>query len=316
MRGPRGEGFFEVKARVESPCAKRAPAALARAGAYRAGGIALWTSAIVGVAAARGASREGGGPKGAHVVDDMVSVAGGAFEMGSDDSWANEDELPVHGVVVPGFLLDRTEVTVAAYAQCVRSGACTEPDRYQSLRADRRAFCNWRHPEERADHPVNCVDFAQATSFCQWAGKRLPSEAEWEYAARGGGEARRFPWGNGKIDETRLNACGTECPAHARAKGLPGWPPMYPASDGWPETAAVGSFPAGVSKWGALDLAGNVWEWTASSYETYDGRYAEPARVLRGGSWGGSDPRTERTTNRFRLPPSSRAQFLGFRCAK
>ena len=77
----------------------------------------------------------------------------------------------------------------------------------------------------------------------------------------------------------------------------------------------MGSFPAGASKNGVLDLAGNVWEWTGSLFATYDGRRAENKRVLRGGSWGGGDARTERTTNRFRLDPTSRAQFLGFRCA-
>ena len=78
----------------------------------------------------------------------------------------------------------------------------------------------------------------------------------------------------------------------------------------------MGSFPAGASKHGVLDMAGNVWEWTASQFVSYDGNTTEPKRILRGGSWGGGDARTERTTNRFRLGPTSRAQFLGFRCAK
>jgi formylglycine-generating enzyme required for sulfatase activity len=97
---------------------------------------------------------------------------------------------------------------------------------------------------------------------------------------------------------------------------FPGVTPMVATEDVWPETAPAGSFPAGASKYGVLDLAGNVWEWTSSEYATYDGKTREPKRVLRGGSWGGGDPRTERTTNRFRLDSSSRAQFLGFRCAK
>jgi len=100
------------------------------------------------------------------------------------------------------------------------------------------------------------------------------------------------------------------------AKGFPRWAPLYEADDGWPETAPVGSFPAGASKHGVLDLLGNVWEWTASAYAAYDGSHAEKKRVLRGGSWGGGEPRTERTSHRFRLVPTSRAQFLGFRCAR
>jgi formylglycine-generating enzyme required for sulfatase activity len=246
----------------------------------------------------------------------MASIPGGSFAMGSEDRDANENEKPVHTVAVASFRLDRREVTVAEYDACVHAGRCSEPEPYREQRGDFHASCNWRHPQGRRDHPVNCVDFHQATAFCAWAGKRLPTEEEWEYAARGGAEERKYPWGNQQPDSSRLNACGTECPPNLVAKRLYATPPMYQASDGWPETAPVGSFPAGASKDGVFDLAGNVWEWTASPYASYDGRTHEEKRVLRGGSWGGGDPRTERTTNRFRLEPNARAQFLGFRCAK
>jgi formylglycine-generating enzyme required for sulfatase activity len=253
--------------------------------------------------------------------DDRVHVRGGTFAMGSDDPDANANERPVHPVTVASFDLDRTEVTVKAYDLCVQAGKCSAPESYLDERGNYRSFCNWHHPQDRAQHPVNCVDFQQAASFCAWAGKRLPTEEEWEYAARAGSrteekaDARKYPWGNAPPDQTRLNACGSECPQNLTAKRFPSASPMYAASDGWPETAPVGSFPAGASKDGALDLAGNVWEWTASWYATYDGSRGESKRVLRGGSWGGGDPRTERTTNRFRLDPQSRGQFLGFRCA-
>ncbi len=250
------------------------------------------------------------------IPDHMIEIPGGVFAMGSNSKDANENERPVHPVTVKTFHLDRTEVTVEAYAQCVRAGACSEPDAYKNQRGDYRIFCNWKHPQGRAAHPINCVDFPQAVGFCAWAGKRLPTEEEWEYAARAGSESRTYPWGNDKPDQSRLNACGNECPANLVAKGFPRWPPMYEADDGWPETAPVGSFPAGASKHGVLDLAGNVWEWTASEYAAYDGSQTEKKPVLRGGSWGGGDPRTERTTNRFRLEPDSRAQFLGFRCVR
>jgi formylglycine-generating enzyme required for sulfatase activity len=250
------------------------------------------------------------------ILGNMVAIPGGTFAMGSDSKDANENERPVHPVTVKGFRLDRTEVTVGAYAQCVRAGVCSEPDAYQDERGNHRIFCNWKHPQNRFAHPINCVDFQQAKAFCAWAGKRLPSEEEWECAARAGSEGRTYPWGNDKPDQSRLNACGSECPSNLVAKGFPRWSPMYEVDDGWPETAPVGSFLAGASKHGVLDLAGNVWEWTASEYAAYDGSQSEKKPVLRGGSWGGGDPRTERTTNRFRLEPSSRAQFLGFRCAK
>jgi len=246
----------------------------------------------------------------------MVEIPGGTFAMGSDSRDANENEKPVHPATVKSFRLDKTEVTVQAYAECVRAGACSEPDAYRNENGNYRIFCNWKHPENRLSHPINCVDFQQASGFCGWAKKRLPTEEEWEYTASAGSEGRTYPWGTDKPDETRINACGSECPDNLAAKRFPRLAPMYATSDGWPETAPAGSFPAGASKHGVLDLAGNVWEWTASEYALYDGSHAEKKRVLRGGSWGGGDPRTERTTNRFRLDPDSRAQFLGFRCAQ
>jgi formylglycine-generating enzyme required for sulfatase activity len=246
---------------------------------------------------------------------DMITIPSGSFAMGSAAVDANQNEKPVHDVTVKSFRMDRTEVTVKAYGECVRAGKCSQPDAYVDKRGDFHIFCNWRHSEGRLDHPANCVDFLQAQAFCAWAGKRLPTEEEWEFAARGG-EDRKFPWGNQAPDQTRLNACGNACMKNLMAKRFPSAMPMYATSDGWPETAPVGSFPAGASKHGVLDLAGNVWEWTSTTFANYDGSGAEAKRVLRGGSWGGGDAGTERTTNRFRLEPGSRAQFLGFRCAK
>ena len=152
------------------------------------------------------------------------------------------------------------------------AGKCAEPEAYLDERGNHRSFCNWRHPEGRGRHPINCVDFEQATSFCAWAGKRLPTEKEWEYAARGAGESRKYPWATASPARRACNACGAECPANLVAKRFFGVSPMYQANDGWPETAPVGSFPAGASKHGVLDLAGNVWEWTATPYASYDGK--------------------------------------------
>jgi len=248
--------------------------------------------------------------------EDTVAIPGGSFAMGSDTANANENEKPVHRVTVANFRMDRTEVTVKAYRVCVDAGQCSRPDAYSFAKGDYRVFCNWGHPDNRDNHPINCVDYGQAKAFCAWAGKRLPTEEEWEYAARGGDEGRIYPWGNDEPTERHLNACGSECPSHLVAYHFPGGRALYPSSDGWPETSPVGSFPSGASKHGVLDMAGNVWEWTASTYATYDGARTESKRVLRGGSWGGGDARTERATNRFRLDEQSRAQFLGFRCAR
>jgi len=247
---------------------------------------------------------------------DMVVIPGGSFDMGSDAPEANADERPVHRVTVATFRMDLTEVTVKAYRACVEARACSEPDAYLPEKGNYRIFCNWKHPERRDLHPINCVDYPQARAFCAWAGKRLPTEEEWEYEARGGADGRKYPWGQGEPTFRHLNGCGSECSPNLVAHRFPGGRMLYPASDGWPETAPVGSFPAGASKHGVLDLAGNVWEWTASPYASYDGTHAEAKRVLRGGSWGGWDAQTERASNRFRLDETSRAQFLGFRCAR
>jgi sulfatase modifying factor 1 len=246
----------------------------------------------------------------------MVTIPGGSFRMGSEAANANQDEEPVHRVTVATFQMDRTEVTVKAYRECAAASHCTLPESYAPGKGDYHVFCNWGHPEGRDDHPINCVDHAQAAAFCAWTGKRLPTEEEWEYAARGGAEGRLYPWGDEQPTERHLNACGGECPAHLTANHFPGGRSLYLASDGWPETAPVGSFPAGASKQGVFDLAGNVWEWTASQYGSYDGTRTETKWVLRGGSWGGGEAWTERTTNRFRLDETTRAQFLGFRCVR
>jgi len=214
--------------------------------------------------------------------DGMVLVPAGEFTMGCQDGVDNEceeDEKPQRQVNVPAFQIDKTEVTVEAYRQCVDAKRCTTPD-------TKRGSCNWG-VSGREKHPINCVDWNQAEAFCAWAGKRLPTSAEWEKAARGT-DGRVYPSGDA-WDITKAN--------------------VYESYDGYKDTAPVGSFPAGASPYGALDMAGNVWEWTADWYRNGE------TRLIRGGSWLDL-PRRARTTRRLGTVPISRNDDIGFRCAQ
>ena len=249
---------------------------------------------------------------------DMVHVRGGTFLMGSPP-WVGDDEHPQHTVTLRGYCIDRTEVTVAAYTRCVASGKCTAPAEPAKLGGDR--LCNGTRGD-RQDHPVNCVDWNQAKAYCAWANRRLPSEAEWEYAARGG-EGSTYPWGSEAPSARRLNACGSECRARGKQLGPGASKVMYEDTDGWEATAPVGSFPGGASPFGALDMAGNVWEWTADWYGEYQaGASTNPtgpkegtARVIRGGGWSEIDASRVRGASRFWDEPANRSADRGLRCA-
>jgi formylglycine-generating enzyme required for sulfatase activity len=166
-----------------------------------------------------------------------VCMPGGTFQMGSDSG--GSDELPVHEVTVPSFEILRTEVTVRQYGECVSARACTEPG--TGTRG------NWNDPGYE-DHPVNYVTWQQAVDFCVWAGGRLPSEAEWEYAARSGGLDQEYPWG-----EERAN-----CDYAVRHEGVAGC--------GADRTREVCSRPAGNTRQGLCDMAGNTHEWVQDWY--------------------------------------------------
>ncbi|MGE0820588.1 MAG: formylglycine-generating enzyme family protein [Candidatus Binatia bacterium] len=213
----------------------------------------------------------------------MMFVPGGEFLMGCNeevDVECEEDEKPKRQESVAAFWIDKTEVTVEAYRQCVAAAGCTEPD------TGGRGSCNWGE-SGRENHPINCIDWNQAQAFCRWAGKRLPTSAEWEKAARGT-DGRIYPWGN-EWDITKGN--------------------VYESYDGYKDTAPVGSFPGGASPYGVLDMAGNVWEWTSDWY-----RQGE-TRLIRGGSWVDL-PRRARTSRRLGTTPISRNDDIGFRCAR
>jgi sulfatase modifying factor 1 len=245
----------------------------------------------------------------------QVPIPGGTFWMGDPDY-----AKPVHKVTLSAFCIDKTEVTVAGFRACVQDGGCPPPSAtvdWKDIKSEERSkwspYCTWGK-RGLDQHPINCVDWKQATTYCEWSGGRLPTEAEWEYAARGK-DGRLYPWGNQRPDANRLNACGGEC----------GQAHMYPDDDGWPATAPVGKFREGASAFGVLDMAGNVWEWTADSFAEYSDQPVtnpqhllrdESPRVFRGGSWTNVDPAWVRAGYRNKRDPGSRTLILGFRCAR
>ena len=222
----------------------------------------------------------------------MVQVPGGTFQMGSaeGDPDAEVNEFPQHSVTLDPFWIDQTEVTNAQYRQCVEAGACQAPP-------ETCDYGVYGHAH-RADHPVLCVDWYGAAAYCEWAGARLPTEAEWEYAARGPDSAI-YPWGNSPPDSTLLNYAGIV-----------------------DDTTEVGSYPDGASWCGALDMAGSVWEWVADWHgkhpsEAQTNPTGQPAgqyKVVHGGSY--ADGLTcVRAAHRFQSLPDDHSPSRGFRCA-
>ncbi len=257
----------------------------------------------------------------------MIAIPGGSFYMGSDDGVAFEK--PSHQVSLQPFCIDEFEVSVDRYRACSDAGRCKRAgstNEWASITdKDRKAFdplCNIREPEEKAKHPINCVDWEMATKFCHEAGGRLPTEAEWEFAARGP-DGRKYPWGDEDPASDRLNACGKECMAWGQKHGVEE-KSMYDVDDGFPNTAPVGSFPKGASRYGVQDVVGNVWEWVADWYGDYGkdeqsdpkGPASGDERVIRGGSWNGSYASWVRPTFRYKDTPTKRSYGIGFRCAK
>jgi len=250
----------------------------------------------------------------------MAHIPGVAFMMGSIEGIGDEDEHPQHQVTLGGYCFDTTEVTVAAYARCVTAGSCIPADEPAKDGPD--SLCNG-HRADRQKHPVNCVDWDQAKTYCAWAKKRLPTEAEWEHAARGN-DGRTYPWGNEPPGPKWLNACGTECLALRKKVTSDEDGAMYGKSDGFAATSPVGSFPAGTSPFGVLDMSGNVWEWVADHFGPYDGdSVTNPTgmargttRISRGGSWADDDINIVRGALRSGDSPTGRHIVMGFRCAR
>ena len=222
----------------------------------------------------------------------MVPITGGSFEMG----WktGEPDEFPAHRVTLSSYLIDRLEVTVGDYARCVDARVCTviTPTGPQPT-----------EPLPK-DHAVVGVPWYSAKKYCEWVGKRLPTEAEWEYAARKP-HFLLYPWKAG-FEKTRANARGPE--------------------DGYETTSPVGAFPSGATASGIMDMAGNAGEWTADWYEaTWYQKSPEKnptgpeaptgQKVVRGGSW--ADPSyILRSTTRLGIDPNYSNNAIGFRCAQ
>lgn len=217
-------------------------------------------------------------------------------------------------------------MTVAAYAGCVAAGGCRAAPLTVNWpiysEEDMKRVKRWCNREDRPDHPINCVDWDQAAAYCTWKGKRLPTEAEWEYAARGN-DGRVYPWGDEAPSGKRLNACGSEC-VRMMKREMRSWASLYDGGDGWETTAPVGSYPGGASPFGALDMAGNVGEWTADWYGVYSklavtnpqGPSTGTSRVSRGGGWDTGDTSKARAASRNWPDPTLREINLGFRCAR
>jgi formylglycine-generating enzyme required for sulfatase activity len=224
----------------------------------------------------------------------MMFVPADEFTMGSDSGAS--DEKPVHTVYLDAFWMDKYEVTNTLYAACLNAGKCSRQSETKSYTRD-AYFGNAQYN----NYPVVYMNWEQAKMYCEWAGKRLPTEAEWEKAARGT-DARVYPWGN-TFDASRLNS----------AEGNKG------------DTTQVGAYPSGTSPYGAMDLSGNVWEWVA---DWYDEKYyassprnnpAGPSsgqyRVLRGGAWH-NGIYDARAAYRHNSAPTISYSGVGFRCAR
>jgi formylglycine-generating enzyme required for sulfatase activity len=214
--------------------------------------------------------------------DDMVLVPSGSFPMGVDGA-VPDDEGPQHVIYLEAFWIDLYEVTNDRYRECVDASICFEPK-------DLRYFQDPAY----ANHPVVFVSWYDADSFCRWMGKRLPTEAEWEKAARGSSDFL-YPWGN-NLNRERLNA-----------------------DNAFGGTTPIGCFPKGKSPYGALDMAGNVWEWVSDWYKPYPGSsfhsdfFGEKYKVVRGGSW--NHPAEDaRTDHRDIAHPARAMGVVGFRC--
>lgn len=251
-------------------------------------------------------------------VDQMIQIyiPEGEFIMGSDDVEAQiilgngraYPEIPVNTVYLDSYWIDKYEVTNQQYALCVAAGVCDPP--YLNKSETRPSY--YDNPEY-ANYPVIYVNWYMAKTYCEWTGRRLLTEAEWEKASRST-DGRKYPWGNDAPTGENANFCDTNCPRTIANHNF---------DDGYADTAPVGSYPAGASPYGVMDMSGNVWEWTNTiinpyPYDAEDGREnSDPTlwveRVWRGGPWS-NGYWWIRSSVRYRSIPSYWYVNLGIRC--
>ncbi len=240
----------------------------------------------------------------------LANIPAGPFLQGSNNG--KGDEAPAHIVELGAYSIDRYEVSNEMYALCVASKQCSPPVSMASR--SRKAYYGIPRYSE---YPVVNVNWNQARDYCQWAGARLPTEAEWEKAARGPLTAQKagsiYPWGDqfycalGNFDDATA-LMGQNIPAGPNCQGLV-------------DVTRVGSYPEGASQYGVYDLAGNAWEWVQDWYDAYPGGnlaaspdFGQDYRVIRGGSWY-SDSSRVRASSRNYFDPQEANDFIGFRCA-
>jgi len=256
---------------------------------------------------------------------EMIYIPAGEFLMGWKGLDATVDVGPgpypdflEHTVYLDDYWIDKYAVTNGQYQLCVAEGIC-RPGMQNNIPPQGTGYFT---DTAFTDYPIVNVSWYMARDYCEWVGRRLPTEAEWEKAARGT-DGRKYPWGNEKYSEEYANICDVNCPL--AKKGDISNPSF---DDGFAGPAPVGSFPAGVSPYGLMDMAGNVWEWTSTASELYpydanDGREAQydiadgekwPERILRGGPWN-DGLWYQRSSYRYRAVAIYSNFNMGLRCA-